>query len=263
MQARWGTHGEHSVIALVPSGVRECYTLTVEAFNLGGAVPHAGDHPLRRAGRPHARGRRAARAGQLRIAERGVPDCDPDEYDTVASALDNILPRPPLGSRFKCPRHRPRLQPPQRRPRHRRSRGRRATWAATCARRSITTATTSCASRRSRWRTPRWPCSPTAPSPARRGPSSSGPALRACGWAWSAPSRCGPSHQGGRAHGRAGAHRDRPRDEHPADGLGGPGGGAGRAKVVDYGRVDGKLITPDEIEELVKEEFYYQRLEAS
>jgi 2-oxoglutarate ferredoxin oxidoreductase subunit alpha len=34
MQARWGTHGEHSVIALVPSSVHECYTLTVEAFNL-------------------------------------------------------------------------------------------------------------------------------------------------------------------------------------------------------------------------------------
>ena len=34
MQARWGTHGEHSVIALVPSSVYECYTLTVAAFNL-------------------------------------------------------------------------------------------------------------------------------------------------------------------------------------------------------------------------------------
>jgi len=32
---------------------------------------------------------------------------------------------------------------------------------------------------------------------------------------------------------------------------------AGRAKVVDYGRVDGKLITPAEIKELVKREFYY------
>jgi 2-oxoglutarate ferredoxin oxidoreductase subunit alpha len=38
---------------------------------------------------------------------------------------------------------------------------------------------------------------------------------------------------------------------------------AGRAKVVDYGRVDGKLITPAEIEALVKEEFYYHKWEAS
>ena len=38
---------------------------------------------------------------------------------------------------------------------------------------------------------------------------------------------------------------------------------AGRAKVVDYGRVDGKLITPDEIKDLVKAEYYYQDWEAS
>ena len=31
----------------------------------------------------------------------------------------------------------------------------------------------------------------------------------------------------------------------------------GRAKVVDYGRVDGKLITPAEIRALVEKEFYY------
>lgn len=34
MQARWGTHGSHSIIALAPSNIKECYELTVEAFNL-------------------------------------------------------------------------------------------------------------------------------------------------------------------------------------------------------------------------------------
>ena len=34
MQARWGAHGDHPVIALAPSGVEEAYTLIVEAFNL-------------------------------------------------------------------------------------------------------------------------------------------------------------------------------------------------------------------------------------
>jgi len=33
MQARWGTHGDHPVIALCPSTVRECYDLTITAFN--------------------------------------------------------------------------------------------------------------------------------------------------------------------------------------------------------------------------------------
>jgi 2-oxoglutarate ferredoxin oxidoreductase subunit alpha len=34
MQARWGTHGDHPVIALAPASVREVYDLTVRAFNL-------------------------------------------------------------------------------------------------------------------------------------------------------------------------------------------------------------------------------------
>jgi len=33
MQARWGTHGDHPIIVLSPTSVRECYTLTVKAFN--------------------------------------------------------------------------------------------------------------------------------------------------------------------------------------------------------------------------------------
>ena len=34
MQTRWGTHGDHPMIALYPRGVRETYDLTVRAFNL-------------------------------------------------------------------------------------------------------------------------------------------------------------------------------------------------------------------------------------
>ena len=34
MQARWGTHGDHPIIALYPRGVRETYDMTVRAFNL-------------------------------------------------------------------------------------------------------------------------------------------------------------------------------------------------------------------------------------
>lgn len=33
MQARWGTHGDHPIIALSPSSVRETFDLTVKAFN--------------------------------------------------------------------------------------------------------------------------------------------------------------------------------------------------------------------------------------
>jgi 2-oxoglutarate ferredoxin oxidoreductase subunit alpha len=34
MQARWGTHGDHPIIVLAPSTIRECFDLTVKAFNL-------------------------------------------------------------------------------------------------------------------------------------------------------------------------------------------------------------------------------------
>lgn len=34
MQSRWGTHGDHPIIVLSPQSVPECYTLTVHAFNL-------------------------------------------------------------------------------------------------------------------------------------------------------------------------------------------------------------------------------------
>jgi 2-oxoglutarate ferredoxin oxidoreductase subunit alpha len=34
MQARWGTHGDHEIIALSPWSVQECFDLTIEAFSL-------------------------------------------------------------------------------------------------------------------------------------------------------------------------------------------------------------------------------------
>ncbi len=34
MMARWGTHGDHPMITLSPSSVKECYDLVIRAFNL-------------------------------------------------------------------------------------------------------------------------------------------------------------------------------------------------------------------------------------
>ena len=34
MQSRWGTHGDHPIIVLCPSTVRECYDITIKAFNM-------------------------------------------------------------------------------------------------------------------------------------------------------------------------------------------------------------------------------------
>ncbi len=34
MQARWGTHGDHTIIAIAPSTVQECYDMMYEAFSI-------------------------------------------------------------------------------------------------------------------------------------------------------------------------------------------------------------------------------------
>jgi 2-oxoglutarate/2-oxoacid ferredoxin oxidoreductase subunit alpha len=101
MQARWGTHGEHSMIALCPSSVLECFSLTVEAFNLAESyrtpvivLSDACIGHMREAVRLPA-------PDELRVAERGEPGCEPEEYDTTASTVDRIMPAPALGSRYK------------------------------------------------------------------------------------------------------------------------------------------------------------------
>jgi len=38
MQARWGTHGDHPIVVLSPASVRETYELTIEAFNIAEAL---------------------------------------------------------------------------------------------------------------------------------------------------------------------------------------------------------------------------------
>lgn len=39
-QARWGTHGDHEMIALAPNSVQECFDLMVECFNLSERYRH-------------------------------------------------------------------------------------------------------------------------------------------------------------------------------------------------------------------------------
>ena len=34
MQARWGTHGDHSIIAMTASNIQDVFDITIEAFNL-------------------------------------------------------------------------------------------------------------------------------------------------------------------------------------------------------------------------------------
>jgi len=101
MQARWGTHGEHSIIALAPSSVLESFTLTVQAFNFAEQY-RTPVIVLSDATVGHMREAVALPTpDELTLVERQEPDCTPEEYSHAVSTVDNILPRPPLGSRFK------------------------------------------------------------------------------------------------------------------------------------------------------------------
>ena len=101
MQARWGTHGEHSIIALVPSSVLECYTLTIAAFNLAERfrtpVVVLSDACL-----AHMREAVTLPADdEIEIVPRAEPDWDPDDVRFLVPSPDNIVPLPSLGSRHR------------------------------------------------------------------------------------------------------------------------------------------------------------------
>ena len=101
MQARWGTHGERSIIALVPSSVLECFTLTVEAFNLSeryrtpvivlsdALVGHMREAVV------------LPDAGEIAVVDRAQATGDPDGELPLAPSVDHIPPLPPLGSRYR------------------------------------------------------------------------------------------------------------------------------------------------------------------
>ncbi len=101
MQARWGTHGEHSIIALVPSTVAECFTLTVEAFNLSERyrtpVIILSDALI-------GHMRENIRLDQLlkaKVIERPQPWMSPEDYRPFASTERTVVPLAPIGTEYR------------------------------------------------------------------------------------------------------------------------------------------------------------------
>jgi 2-oxoglutarate ferredoxin oxidoreductase subunit alpha len=95
MQARWGTHGDHPIIALSPSSVRETFDLTVEAFNLSekyrtpvillldeiiGHLREGVELPL---------------ASELKIVNRKKPSVSPEEFAAYKVPEGEIVPPMP------------------------------------------------------------------------------------------------------------------------------------------------------------------------
>ncbi len=96
MQARWGTHGDHPIIALAPSSVSESYELTIAAFNMSEKyrtpvillLDEIVGHVHEKVSLPDK--------DAIGIINRKKPDCDPSEYlpykidDTLIPAMANF-----------------------------------------------------------------------------------------------------------------------------------------------------------------------------
>ncbi len=100
MQAKWGTHGDHPVIALTPSTVPEILSETVRAFNLAekyrtpvivlydeilGHMREPVELPL---------------PGDFEVVDRAKPDCKPEEYFPYDDRF-LVAPLAPFGEGYR------------------------------------------------------------------------------------------------------------------------------------------------------------------
>jgi 2-oxoglutarate ferredoxin oxidoreductase subunit alpha len=101
MQAKWGTHGDHPVIALVPASVQELLYETIRAFNLAerfrtpviilfdeviGHMREAIDIPD---------------ASEVEIIDRVKPDCKPEDFNPYDLSKGDVPPMAPYGEGYR------------------------------------------------------------------------------------------------------------------------------------------------------------------
>ena len=101
MQARWGTHGDHAIIALSPSSVREAFDVTVRAFNLSEKyrtpVILLFDEIV-----GHMRERiEIPEAGSYEVIDRAKTTLPPSEYLPYDAPMDGVAPLAPFGTGYR------------------------------------------------------------------------------------------------------------------------------------------------------------------
>lgn len=101
MQARWGTHGDHSIIVLSPCSVTETYKLTVEAFNLAEKyrtpvillLDEVIGHMREKVDLNELKG--------LRVIDRKRSNCDKNSYKAYEYTADLVPPMEDIGTGYK------------------------------------------------------------------------------------------------------------------------------------------------------------------
>ncbi len=101
MQAKWGTHGDHPIIALTPNSVQETYEYTIKAFNLAEKyrtpVIMLMDETV-----GHMRERLTFKdPSEIEVIDRKKPTCKPEEYLAYKPDEDMIPPMASFGEGYR------------------------------------------------------------------------------------------------------------------------------------------------------------------
>ncbi len=101
MQARWGAHGDHPIIALAPNGVRETFELTIRAFNLSEKyrtpvillldeiIGHVNEKVM------------LPERGEYEVVERVKPDVPPEEFLPYQHTESDVPPMVSFGEGYR------------------------------------------------------------------------------------------------------------------------------------------------------------------
>jgi 2-oxoglutarate ferredoxin oxidoreductase subunit alpha len=101
MQARWGTHGDHPIVVLCPSTVREVYDLTVRAFSLAERY-RTPVILLMDAMTGHMREQVTLPGpGELEIWDRAPTDVPPEWYKAYENEPYDVPPLAPFGTGYR------------------------------------------------------------------------------------------------------------------------------------------------------------------
>ena len=102
MQARWGTHGDHWLIALTPASVPECFELTLRAYALSEKyrvpVILLMDEVI---GHMREKIELPDNYDEIPQADRKLPSCAPEEFKAYATDESLVPAMPPFGSGYR------------------------------------------------------------------------------------------------------------------------------------------------------------------
>ncbi|ALC16249.1 2-oxoglutarate:ferredoxin oxidoreductase, alpha subunit [Desulfuromonas soudanensis] len=100
-QAKWGTHGDHAAIALVPASCQEIFSETVRAFNLAEKyrmpVQVLYDEIV-----GHSRERiEFPEPGDLEVIDRAAPSVSPEKYKPFDPSFGDVPPLAAFGTDYR------------------------------------------------------------------------------------------------------------------------------------------------------------------